>query len=1076
MVNSPRALTKIVLPNRSRRLLYRPRLVNFLHDHLEHKLIVISASAGYGKTSLLIDFVHETSLPVCWYSLDDSDRDPQVFLEYLTASVNRQFPTIGEQAQRVLASGEPAPGFDAVVGALINEIQDNLTKPFVIVLDDYHTVAESEAVNHIVETLLFLSPATVHLIISSRTLPTQLPLTRLQVRQQVAGLGCGDLQFTAEEIQALVMQNHQIQLSAQQAVDLAKQSEGWIASILLTTPYLWEGLFHRLVEGHGAQEKLFHYLASEAFTRLPSELQQFLLDSSVLSRLEAATCDALLGTQTAAALLHTLEEQNLFIVRLNGESAEPSYRYHHLFQEFLRHRLRETDATRWRDLNRRAAALFEVADPATPSGAREGSAGQAIVHYLAAEMYDEAACAIEKIAQAAYDEGRWVSLASWIDALTAEVLNAHPSLIVTRGMLFAETGNSEETERAYSRALEIYNSLDDELAAARVIVWRALFWRLQGRYREAIQACDDVLETLRRHGAQTDEARAYRILGSAHALLGDISRGAKELEQALKLYEALHDEVRVAWLHHDIGTYLRLQGDPSAEGHYATALDYWRRTRNLVGEAMTLNSIGVGQHQAGDLERARTTLEQACALAHHSGNRRNEAFALTSLGDVYRDQGELARALEAYQAARSIAEQVDGFVLVYALVALGEAHHLSGNAQEAERCLARALEEAQAHQSSYEIGLVETAIGIWKCQQRQTESAIAHLSHAVDLLKPACRDRARARLHLARAYFLHRKYARAKQHLRALARECGAPKDSSIPFLLADRQQLLPLLKYAVSHRVAKEFFLPIFKKLDAPAKPAAAVHFSTVQVRALGIGQVLLDDKPLTKTNWVSNSTKELFFLLLVHREGLRREQILEILWERRSASEASVIFHSTTYRLRRAIPNCLVHEDGVYRLNPEMDFNDDVTQFAEALRRAEKARSNSERIKHYTAAVNLYRGDYLEDVYSDWCMEIRERLRCQYLDALFALAEIYERRGNLAQAMEHYRTCIEKNRDREEAYRALMRLQFRVGDRAGAARTYQQCVQALRDELDIPSPSQETQALYEAITKDRRRTGSTL
>jgi ATP/maltotriose-dependent transcriptional regulator MalT len=778
MVNSSRAITKIVLPNRNRRLLHRPRLVNFLHDHLEHKLIVISASAGYGKTSLLLDFAHETSLPVCWYSLDDSDRDPHVFLDYLTATVNRQFPTIGEQAQRALASGDTAPGFDAVVGALINEIQDNLTAPFVIVLDDYHAVAESEAVNRIVESLLFLLPQTVHLIVASRTLPTQLPLTRLQARQQVAGLGCGDLQFTAEEIRALVVQNHQIQLSAQQAADLAKQSEGWIAGILLTTPYLWKGLFHWLVEVTGAQEKLFHYLASEAFTRLPPELQQFLLDSSVLSRLEATICDELLGTQTAAALLRTLEEQNLFIVRLNGESADPSYRYHHLFQEFLRHHLKETDATHWRDLNRRAAALFE---------ARDGFTEEPIVHYLAAEMYEEAARTIERIAQAAYDEGRWAALAGWIDALAPEVLKAHPSLLVTRGMLFAETGNSAETERAYNRALEIYEGLHDELGAARVIVWRALFWRLQGRYREAIQACEGILETLRRYGAQTDEARAYRILGSAHALLGDIPRGAKELEQALKLYEHLHDEVRVAWLHHDIGTYLRLQGDPSAERHYAAALDYWRRTRNLVGEAMTLNSIGVGQHQAGNLERARATLEQACELAHRSGNRRNEAFALTSLGDVYRDQAEAARALEAYQAARSIGEQVDGFVLVYALVALGEAHHRSGNVQEAERCLAQALENAQAHQSSYEIGLVETAIGIWKCQGRQSESAIAHLSHAVDLLKPACRDRTRARLHLARAYFLHRQYDRAKQHLRALASEGGAPKNGSIPFLLADR-------------------------------------------------------------------------------------------------------------------------------------------------------------------------------------------------------------------------------------------------------------------------------------------------
>ena len=149
----------------------------------------------------------------------------------------------------------------------------------------------------------------------------------------------------------------------------------------------------------------------------------------MLSRLDAATCDELLGTQNSAALLRTLEEQNLFIVRLNDEGAAPSYRYHNLFQEFLRYRLRETDVPRWRNLNRRAAELF---------AAREGSIEQAIVHFIAAEMDDEAARAIEKIAQSTYDEGKWVSLAGWIDALAPDKLNAHPSLIVTRGMLFAK--------------------------------------------------------------------------------------------------------------------------------------------------------------------------------------------------------------------------------------------------------------------------------------------------------------------------------------------------------------------------------------------------------------------------------------------------------------------------------------------------------------------------------------------------------------------------------------------------------------------------------------------------------------
>ena len=197
IVISPRVVTKIVQPSRSRLLLHRSRLVDFLRQHVHLKLIILSASAGYGKTALLTDFAQDTTLPVCWYQLDASDRDPQVFLEYLIAAIHRRFPKVGERAQTVLGSGTDACAGDLVIGALSTEIQENIPDPFVIILDDYHTVAESEAINHLMDTMLLLFPEKAHLILSSRTLPAGLALTRLAVRQEVAALrNCGSPQIS----------------------------------------------------------------------------------------------------------------------------------------------------------------------------------------------------------------------------------------------------------------------------------------------------------------------------------------------------------------------------------------------------------------------------------------------------------------------------------------------------------------------------------------------------------------------------------------------------------------------------------------------------------------------------------------------------------------------------------------------------------------------------------------------------------------------------------------------------------------------------------------------------------------
>ncbi len=223
------------------------------------------------------------------------------------------------------------------------------------------------------------------------------------------------------------------------------------------------------------------------------------------------------------------------------------------------------------------------------------------------------------------------------------------------------------------------------------------------------------------------------------------------------------------------------------------------------------------------------------------------------------------------------------------------------------------------------------------------------------------------------------------------------------------------------------------------------------------------------TRADWGTQSAKELFFLALENPEGFRKEQILETLWSGKPASQASVIFYNAAYRLRRVIPQCLVYEDGIYHLARELNIEYDVAQFKRLIRRAEEIQDEMERIEKYAAAIALYRGDYFEECYSDWCLDIRKQLHRQYLDALLALAQTCEQRGDHDKAVGTYQALIEKDRDREDIYRELMRLQYRIGDRTGAVKTYQQCAQVLRDELNILSPSRETVALYDRIVNER-------
>jgi ATP/maltotriose-dependent transcriptional regulator MalT len=402
---SPLILTKVLLPKKRPDLLRRQRLVDFLHSYIERKLILVSASAGYGKTSLLIDYAHDTPLPVCWYSIDKADRDPQVFLEYLIASIQQRFPHFGEQSH-LLAGGVFTGESDPIVGALVNEMVQSILGYFVLMLDDYHLVDDSEPINAILDRLLHYLPEHCHIILSSRSLPTKLTLTALTARQEIAGLGVNDLRFTAQEIQALVEQNYGTRLSDQEAKELAQESEGWIVGILLTRHTLWRGLFEGLIRTQEAEGQVFNYLANEVFAQQSEEVQHFLTRTSILGQMSPELCDRLLGINNSQAILELLERRNLFITRVDWpaptgaprlstdagqsvEGEEPWYRYHHLFQKFLDTRLRWEEAEQHAALHLQAAMLMETREVW----------GEAIRHYVEAGAYEQAAQTIERVAQ-----------------------------------------------------------------------------------------------------------------------------------------------------------------------------------------------------------------------------------------------------------------------------------------------------------------------------------------------------------------------------------------------------------------------------------------------------------------------------------------------------------------------------------------------------------------------------------------------------------------------------------------------------------------------------------------------------
>jgi len=1050
-------LAKIQLPPRPQKLLSRPRLLDFLSDCADVKLMAISATAGYGKTSLIVDHAHTTDVPVCWYTLDRFDRDPGMFFAHLLASIRQQFPDFGQQSEATLASfHNPARDWLALAATMVNELYDTIPEYFTIVLDDYHHIEDVVPINEFLAYLLQYSDEHCHLLIASRRLP-QLPNQALLFgRGQMEGLDTEGLRFTAQEIQALARQNYNLDLPSDKAIALAEHFEGWITGILLTTQSGWKKLLEDATHIRTG-EHVYDYLAEQVFADQPPDVQDFLLDSAVLDRMSAETLDALRGTDDSAAMLARVGNRNLFLISLDDESQW--FRYHGLFRDFLQSRLRRQARGRFEALHRRAAERVEAH--------REWAA--AFDHYTQAGDSGHMVRLFEGVAEELYNTGRWDTLQRWIEAVPVDVADKSPLVMHYHGLMLMERGDPASALPLAQRAWHGFEERHDTARSGQALLLQATALRMLGRYTEALETGQQALSSAARLNEKKLLAGAQRAVGMSYYYMGQVDQAVKQLEEALTLYRATSHTFNIAQLHHELGIACRAAGQwRRAVVHYRHASRLWEQLRNPGLWATTLNSVGVVHYLCGDFAEAYQVLNQALDKARTAGYRRMQAAVLASLGDLYRDAGQYQAARKAFSRSAELADEVgEGFISIYARQGLGETCRLLDDYEAAVHWLSEALEGAKIHNSAYEIGLCELARGIlWIALDSQAHAWIS-LGQAEEFFGQSghLHELARTHFHLAHLALRQGRRHDVARHLDIVAnlvRQLGYDH-----FVVVDGRKAKTLLEHAVSRNGNGGWWADILTRAAQPPIPLTARPQKAAPARpslciyALGQDRVQ-HGREETKTG--RPKVRELFFYLLAHRpQGVRREQIMDEFWPEATPSRAALSFKSAIYRLRRLYTE--VNQDNG-RYTPALPEGSwyDVETFDALLDKAQGTEADQDRIDAYRQALALYDGDYLQAFGASWCILERERLRERYRRGLHALADLYLARGEYAESQKVYRQALACDEFDEAACRGLMRSYASVGQRPQALALYHQFSNHLYREMAI-TPVPETEALYQEL-----------
>ncbi len=651
--------TKLAIPPARSDVVSRLRLIDRLCAGRSRRLSLLAAPAGFGKTTLLAEWIHRDAVPTAWVTLDSGDDDLIRFWSYVLGALERVQPGVGRVAQALLHS--PQPPIEVVLTALINSLSE-LSQDLVLVFDDYHQVSAT-AVHRSVTFLLDHAPPRLHLVIATRADPP-LPLARLRARGQLTELRAADLRFTEAEAAEFLTGVVGLELSAADVSALEERTEGWIVGLQLAALSMQgrQDVASFVRAFTGSHRFVVDYLAQEVLARQPEPVQTFLLETAILDSLDASLADAVTGRNDSQTMLEHLEEANLFLVPLDDERCW--YRYHQLFAELLRHRLRRAHPDRVPKLHRRASTWFES----------RGFIREAIDHAVAAGDFERARRLVALSAPDLLRRGRVTTLRGWLEALPPEIVRASPRLGLIQAWLLYFSGQLGAAEQLLDDVERRVGELAGTAAGAdeasehlgSIATIRAFVALSRGDVARASGSARQALDLLPSDAAL--RGIVTMNLGRVYWLTGDVDAAVRAIDESLVLSRATGHLYGIFVATSERAHLWVVRGKlHEAEAMYRQALELAAE----LGEALPVAGLvylGLGDlyREWNDLEAATSFLDQGIEQCQELGNVELTCRGLVALAFLRHAAGDTAGARSALEQARSVVRQHDYAPLIVA--------------------------------------------------------------------------------------------------------------------------------------------------------------------------------------------------------------------------------------------------------------------------------------------------------------------------------------------------------------------------------------------------------------------------
>ncbi|MBI9088133.1 MAG: transcriptional regulator [Desulfobacterium sp.] len=1045
--------SKLQAPQLSK-ILPRDRLTCLFNDMRHLKLALVTAGAGYGKTTLVAHALEGTDHGRLWYRLDAFDKEFGIFMTYLVHGLQQAYPGFGTSFMGALARAASPKEQEEFLFRFIRELETTVTRETIIVLDDYHLIQDNQEINQALEFILERLPRNLHLVMVSRTEPP-LRMSRLRVRQELLEIGEKDLAFTTTEIKGLYRGVHKLAVNGGTLSEIHQKTGGWAASLILFSYALKKNqeIITTPMTLKGSQGDIFNYLEENIFATQPTEVKAFMVKTALLPMMDVRLCNRILNITNAEELLLGLVENHLLTFPLDG--AKKSFHYHHLLRDFLVEKLHKTYRPEEIEaLHIRIGQAWE-----------KENILEALDHYIDGRAFDRAAQLLYDHEISFMVEGKSLYLRKCLDKVPEQIIQTHAQLLFMTAKLHSFYGNPQEAIVRLKAARKLFQKEHSRKNALKCLVDLGSQYYFTGHVREAKLLMEQVLDEIDATSPTFIITMTFLIFLSA--VLGEIETADAYTEQAravIQDYPEYERGVATALITLSIAYRYYITGD--FHRSQALNLKLLEQVLELKIDAclpLTYYQCAATDFFLGNHEQGYEYAEKGIQVSERIELQDSQkgwlyiAWAQNALG-----LGKLEEAMEHVRKSLGIFDGPGNrWGIANAYDVRHRIHLARGEHPKAKRDLTAALEIIDGYDLTLTQGILEISMANLLIKENTFEKAL-------DLLGRSREKVRKARFYLFKNFMLEARCQwethHTKKALERLKQGLALADEKAFHgFVQKESPWMTPLMAGAPpgGNRQAGP--------PDTPS-PCLTIHL-------FGTFQVLKGDREIPPGAWKSSKALTIFKYLAANRKMgfIQRDVLIELLWPEEDIKKTGKRFNMAMSALRKilepdispkAASAYIERRNNAYRLNPGVGGTIDVEDFLVAFTAGEKSadKSPDASIHHFRTGESLYKGPFLEEnPYDDWCIREREHLNEKHLSLLRAIMNFHDAQRDYAGGIKYGEKFLTADPFDERIHRKLMEFYANLGNNPGVIRAFDRCKATARA-MDCPL-SKETVSLFNRL-----------